>query len=417
MSRPETVHAAVIAIGTELLEEGRPDTNGATISRLLASKGVRTVRRLLVGDDEEEIAASLREMQGRFPVVIATGGLGPTVDDVTREGVCRAFDLDLLEDPVILERIAERYRARGREMSPWVARQALMPRGSEALPNAAGTAPGILLRRPGDGLVVLLPGVPHEMERMMREQVLPLIEELAPERGSTLRVRAFKVSGLSEVEVQGRILDLFPVGSPEETPALTLLASPAEISVILRGRDAALLDAAFRDARARLGDHVFAEDLETGLETAVGRLLASRGLTLACAESCTGGMRGALITRVPGSSGWFLQGWVTYSNEAKRTMLQVDSALVEEHGAVSADVASAMALAARRLSGADIGVAITGIAGPEGGTPDKPVGLVHIAVATAGGCRATKHLFAGDRETIRLFSARTALNRVRLEAP
>ena len=250
----------------------------------------------------------------------------------------------------------------------------------------------------------------------MQEQVLPLIARVAP-AGEAPRTRAMKVSGLSELDVQGRILDLFEAEGSREAPALTLLASPAEISVIVRGGDAARVEAIFEQARARLGEHVFAEDLDISLEAAVGRLLASRALKLACAESCTGGMLGALITKVPGSSGWFLQGWVAYANDAKRSMLEMDAALIEKHGAVSPQVAEAMALAARRLSGADIGVGITGIAGPQGGSPEKPVGLVHIGVDTCRGCRTTKHIFPGDRETIRIFAARTALNRVRLEAP
>jgi nicotinamide-nucleotide amidase len=303
------------------------------------------------------------------------------------------------------------------QMNRWAARQALLPRGAEALPNAVGTAPGILLRRPEGAVVALLPGVPHEMERMMREQVLPLIEGVAPGGGTAPRPRAMKVSGLSELDVQGRILDLFETDGPREAPALTLLASPAEISVIVRGDDAARVEAIFEQARSRLGEHVFAEDLDIALEAAVGRLLASRALTLACAESCTGGMLSALVTKVPGCSRWFLQGWVAYANEAKRSMLEMDAALVEKHGAVSAQVAEGMALAARRLSRADIGVGITGIAGPEGGSAEKPVGLVHIGVDTRLGCRTTTHVFPGDRETIRLFAARTALNRVRLEAP
>ncbi|HEY3174373.1 MAG TPA: CinA family nicotinamide mononucleotide deamidase-related protein [Candidatus Polarisedimenticolia bacterium] len=417
MSGRGALRTVVIAIGTELLEDGRPDTNGVFVSRMLASRGIRTARRVQVGDDEEEIASALRQAGRDFPVVVVTGGLGPTIDDVTREALSRAFDLDLVEEPALLEEMARRYRSRGREMNRWAARQALLPRGARALPNAGGTAPGIVLGLPAGGLMVLLPGVPHEMERMMREQVLPLIEELGPAGAGAARALAMKVSGLTEMEVQERIIDLFDQGSPREGPSLTLLASPAEISVIVRGDDAPRVDSIFRQIRERLGEAVFGEDLEAGLETAVGRLLSSRGLTLACAESCTGGMMGAMATRVPGSSAWFLQGWVTYSDEAKRTMLQIDAALIERHGAVSAEIAMAMALAARRLSGADIGAAITGIAGPEGGSAEKPVGLVHIAVATRHGCRQTRHLFPGDREAIRLFASRTALNRVRLEAP
>ncbi len=415
MKERAAIHAALIAVGTELVLDGRPDTNGVTVARLLASRGIEATLRLIVPDDEEEIALALKDVLRRFQLIIVTGGLGPTIDDVTREAACKALDLDLEEDLGLLDSLKEKYRVRGRELSGWSARQAMVPRGATVLPNASGTAPGLQLAAAGVS-IFLLPGVPHEMEMMMRDHVLPRLDALGLQAGSCRAVRrALKVSGLSEVEVQERILDL--IGRTGEAGAidLTLLASPAEITVILRGAREDLIAHAFGRVRERLGLAVFAEDSDTGIEAAVGRALEKRGLSLAVAESCTGGLLAEMITRVPGSSSWFTQAWVTYCNEAKVSLLGIEPALIERHGAVSAEVAEAMADAARRISGASIAVSISGIAGPSGASPGKPVGLAYLGVAARGGTRVTRHLFPGDREAVRLFSARTTLNRVRLE--
>jgi nicotinamide-nucleotide amidase len=415
MRQRDAVHAAIIAVGTELVLDGRSDTNGVTVARLLASRGIDARMRLIVPDDEEEIALALEDVQRRFQIIIVTGGLGPTIDDVTREAACKAFDLDLQEDRGVLDSLKERCRALGREMSSQSARQAMVPHGATVLPNASGTAPGLQLTVAGTS-IFLLPGVPHEMELMMRDHVLNRLDVLGLRAGSPRSVsRALKVSGMTEVEVQERILDL--LGQPGEARAidLTLLASPAEITVILRGAREDLIAHAFERVRERLGRAVFAEDLDTGIEAAVGRALEKRGLSLAAAESCTGGLLAEMITRVPGSSSWFTQAWVTYCNEAKISLLGIEPALIVRHGAVSAEVAEAMAEAARRISGASIAVSISGIAGPSGASPGKPIGLAYLGVADRVGTRVTRHLFAGDREAIRLFSARTTLNRVRLE--
>ena len=416
MSEARPLSAAIIAVGTELILEGCVDTNGVTITRTLAGLGIQTARRVLVGDDEEEIALALSHAADRHRLVIVTGGLGPTVDDVTREALARAFGLELRENTELLEGLKQRYRARGREIDAWGARQALVPVGAEPLPNAAGSAPGLLLKRPG-GVVVLLPGVPHEMTRMLTEQVVPRLKGLFLDSGPPPLSLGIRASGLTEMEVQTRILDLFEDPNTSTAIQLTLLASPGEISIIIRGKDAARLRTVHEAVRSRLGEAVFSLDTDAKLEKAVGGLLVERGLTLAVAESCTGGLLGALITSVPGASRWFEQGWVTYADAAKTRLLEVPPELIARHGAVSEEVATAMAVAARRLSGADIAAALTGIAGPDGGSVEKPVGLVFICVASEAGCRTTRHLFAGDREMIRLYAARTALNRIRLEAP
>jgi len=379
---------------------------------MLAAEGIVTGVRLQLPDDEASIGVWLLRCLERVPLVVVSGGLGPTLDDVTREAVSKALGLPLASDPAILAGLEERYRARGRALTRPMERQADIPAGAIVLPNRDGTAPGLLLERPDGRLIVLLPGVPHEMERIMKEEALPRLRATAlwREAGRTPITRlGMKVAGLFETEVQSRIEDLF-ADRPEW---LTLLASAGEISVIVSAPDAAEARRLFLQARERLGDHVFTEELSESLEQVVGRLLSDRGLRLAVAESCTGGLLGSLITRVAGASGWFTQGWVTYSDESKRAALGIDPELIRRHGAVSAEVAEAMAAAARDRSGADVSLSITGIAGPDGATAGKPVGLVYIGLADARGAHVTEHRFLGGRESVRLLSARNALNHLR----
>ncbi len=406
------VTAAILAVGTELLSDGRVDTNGVTLSRVLAAEGVATGLRLQLADDPEAIGTWLARCADAFPVVIVSGGLGPTLDDVTRDAVSAAFGLPLRRDARVLSGLEARYRSRGREVTEPVARQADVPAGAVVLPNRDGTAPGLLLERPGGGVVVLLPGVPHEMERIMTEEALPRLRGLWSGRADAEApiVRpGLKVAGLYEVDVQSRVADLFE-GHPEW---LTLLASAGEITVIVGAPDPVRARELLRGVRARLGDHVFTEDPDEGLEHVVARGLTESGLRLAIAESCTGGLLGSMLTRVPGASSWFVQGWITYSDDSKHAALGVDPGLIRRCGAVSAEVAEAMAAAARERSGADLAVSITGIAGPDGGTTEKPVGLVYIGLADADASRATKHRFPGGRETVRMLSARNALDRIR----
>ncbi len=402
--------AALIAVGTELVSLGRHDTNGHFLAESLGAAGVQIAARMLVPDDVDEIAAALRAFE-RYPLVIVTGGLGPTMDDVTREAVSRAFQIPLKENRDVREELRRRYPGRERDVSRWSERQAQVPRGAVILPNAEGTAPGLMLDRPDGCRLFLLPGVPHEMRRMMREEVLSRLEGRA---GDVMTDRGFKVTGLVEVEVQARLSDLFEGKGGANDPVLTLLAAPAEISVIVRGRERVRVEAVTAQARSRFGRNVFTEDLTEGLEASVGRVLSARGLTMASAESCTGGLFAEIITRVPGSSSWFLGGWVVYSNRAKIGSLGVGARTIAKHGAVSAEVAQEMAREARERSGASMGASITGIAGPDGGSVEKPVGTVFIGLSTETGTHGWRHQFRGNRESIRTFAARTALDRIRL---
>jgi len=405
MNAPGRARAAVIAVGTELVADGRADGNGVSIGRLLAGLGIDVALRMQVPDEEEELARALDETSLHHPLVIVTGGLGPTMDDVTREAAARAFHLTLEEDAGVLKAIDERLRSRGRALSPAARRQALVPRGARVLANSAGTAPGLWLELPGRGRIFFLPGVPHEMQTMMFEQVVPRLADLCrPPRA----LCGLKVGGLSEVQVQERLERALGA----DQVAVTILASPGEVSVILRADEPRVLDPLVARVKAQLGEHFLGDDLQAGIEDVVGALLRARGMTLATAESCTAGLLGALITRVSGSSAWYRQGWITYADEAKITQLGVPAETLREHGAVSEPVAAIMASEARARSGASWGISITGVAGPTGGSESKPVGLVFIGLAGDGETRVTRHLFPGDRETIRLFAARTALHRL-----
>ena len=402
--------AAIIAVGTELVLDGRSDTNGDWTARRLAAAGIETRWRVQVPDDTGEIARALIDAAGRFDLVIVTGGLGPTVDDVTLDGAAEAFGLPLDEDRELRESLERRYAGRGGRPPGWASRQARVPRGARILGNRVGTAVGLAVTRPGGCLVVLMPGVPSEMEIMLEEQLLPLLEK--PDAGTALFVRSLRVAGLSESRLQETIADLIPQDGPL---SLTLLASPAESSVIVRGTHGEEVERLHGAIAGRLGSAVFTQDLAEGLESAVGRTLARKGLTLSVAESCTGGLLSRLVTEVPGASEWFLQGWVVYSNESKRSALEIPASLIERCGAVSREVAAAMSESARRLSGADIGTSVTGIAGPGGATEGKPVGTAFIGLSSESGTGVTSHLFRGERSTIRILAARTALNRIRLE--
>lgn len=419
-----TGRAALMAVGTELLHHGRSDTNGEEIARMLEARGIETDLRLMIVDDVDAIARAVQWASQACGLVSITGGIGPTLDDVTRDAVARAFDLPLVRDDEEEERLAARERGRGRVLTPTAARQADFPAGSEQLPNPIGTARGFLLRRPGDRLVIALPGVPAEMRRMMIEEALPRVAALQAAPGwkgvvadRSVTTRCLKAAGLTEAEVQERLVPLFSdgpsaVNDAARGPDLTILSAAGEITFLARGRQEQVA-AVIARAREALGEHVFTETPDEHLEQVVGRLLDERGETVAVAESCTGGLLMGLVTSVPGSSRWFDCGWVTYADAAKERVLSVPAGDLEAHGAVSEPVALAMAAAARRLAVATWGLSITGIAGPDGGTEAKPVGLIWIGLAWDGGARSHRLNLSGNRETIRLIASRVALEVLR----
>jgi nicotinamide-nucleotide amidase len=410
------VRAALLAIGDEIVAGLTTDTNSGFLAEQLRAVGVDPVGVLAAPDDEPAILRALERGLEDAEVVICTGGLGPTSDDLTTAVVARLAGRELKPDESSLAGIEERFRARGLEMSPSNRKQALFPEGSTIVPNPTGTAPGFICPLARGGAirhVVCLPGVPREMERMARETVIPWLETLRPARRFASRV--YSTFGLAESRL-GELLE--GVTSPDEGRLAFRAAFPriqARITVSGEPDDdlEARLDAIEARVRERLGRHLYAVG-DSGMEEVVGRLLRERGLTLGVAESCTGGLIGHRITDVPGSSAYFLLGVVTYANEAKERILGVHAETLRVHGAVSTRTAEEMAAGVRRISGADLGVATTGVAGPGGGTPGKPVGTVCVGLAWEGGVWSQRYdLGDRGREWVKGMTAQVALDRLR----
>jgi nicotinamide-nucleotide amidase len=393
--------AEIITIGTELLLGQLVDTNTAAIAAGLAEIGLDVYRETSVGDNESRIAQAIREALTRTDAVICAGGLGPTVDDLTREAVAAATGKPLKVDRLVLDSLRGFFAGLGRTMSSNNERQAMFPEGATVLDNPNGTAPGFALDL-GKKIVVVLPGPPREMGPMLRNHALPL---LAKKFGSPaiIATRVLRTVGMAESEVDARIDDLFRSGV---NPSIAILAHLGQVDVKLtakansREEAFALIDAIEPEVRKRLGDHIFSSD-GSSLPGALGQRLRERGWTLATAESCTGGLVGAMVTSVAGSSDYYLGGIVAYSNEAKMRLLNVSPELIEQHGAVSEEVAIAMAAGAKAALLSTIAVSVTGIAGPSGGTEEKPVGLMYVALAREDGRTEAKRMrLSGNREAI-----------------
>jgi nicotinamide-nucleotide amidase len=410
------MRAEIVAVGTELLSFGRSETNSQYLASRLVPLGVDIARKFVVADREEDIRECLALALTRADMVLFSGGLGPTNDDLTREAVAGFLDRPLRESPDLAAALRERYRRFRIPVKANSLRQALVPEGADILPNPHGTAPGLLLWA-GSKAVFLLPGPPREFGPMVDNQVIPIIRgrfrlEPAP-------TRTIKIGGEAESAVDARVGPLYMEYRPRiET---TILSSPGVVTLHLvwrGGSDAAEAEATLDELagkiRRELGVAVYSERDQT-LAEAVGERLRRRGLTLAVAESCTGGWIGKQITDVPGSSGYFVGGVICYSNESKRNLLGVSPEVLDREGAVSESAALQMAAGVRRLLGSSIGLGVTGIAGPEGGTEVKPVGTVWIGLSTGSGDRAKRVLLPGDREGIRLRSAHLALDWLRRE--
>jgi nicotinamide-nucleotide amidase len=406
------VRAEILAVGSELLTPLRSDTNALWITERLVDVGVEVGARTTVADDPALLESAFRTALSRAEVVISTGGLGPTEDDLTREAAAAALGRRLLRDPAVMEALKARFARYLRQMAPNNEKQADVIEGARVLVNPRGSAPGLLVED-GGRTVVLLPGPPSEMKPMFEEQVLPLLH--ARTGGAVLKTRVLKIASMSESEVDHRVAPLYQTFT---NPRTTILSAPGQVELHLTasGASAAEADARIESLasgiRELLGGRVFSEDGRE-LPSVLGALLRERGLSLAVAESCTGGLLAARLTDVPGSSAWFERGFVTYSNRAKVDELGVGPELIEAEGAVSEAVAAAMAAGARRAAGTDVGVGITGIAGPDGGTADKPVGLVFIALDGVAGTRTRRALFPGDRERVRHQATQAALEMLR----
>jgi len=406
------MRAEIIAVGSELLTPHRLDTNSLFLTAGLNQCGVRVVHKAVVGDTPEEMLSSFRHALDRAEIVVSCGGLGPTDDDRTRQTVATLLGRKLRTDEQVLAKIQERFRRMGRVMAEINARQAMVIEGATVLPNPRGTAPGLWLEAQGH-ILVLLPGVPHELRSLFDSEVKPRLEKLGIRE--RLFTRDLRIAGLPESEVEQRVSPLYARYPQTET---TILASPSGIQLhpSIWSDDPAKAEALLDEITGRmalaLGEHLLSTSGETP-EEVVGRILTENRATIAVAESCTGGMLAEHLTTVPGSSAYFLGGVVCYSNELKITLAGVPPELIEAKGAVSSEVALALADGIRKRSGASLGLGVTGIAGPSGATPDKPVGLIHIGIADAQGPRERRYQFPGDRERIRQYATYTALDMIR----
>ena len=404
--------AEIIATGSEMLTPTRTDTNSLWLTEKLNAIGIEVKRKTIVGDDDERMEQALRDALGRAGLVITTGGLGPTEDDVTRGAVARAVGREMVLDEAIVTNIKAKFASFGREMPESNKKQAYVIAGAETLPNPNGSAPGMFLEHEGT-LVALLPGPPREMKPMFEQSVAPRLTEKAG--GVCVVRRVLRVVGLGESALDELIA---PIYTTYANPQTTILFNRAEIEVNLTAQSPtpeaaeALLDELAGKIAEKLGPAVFSLRGET-MEAIVAQLLTAQGRTLALAESCTGGLIAERLTEIPGSSAFFLEGIVAYSNEAKTRSLNVPTELIAEHGAVSGPVAEAMAVGARAQAGADFAVSVTGIAGPGGGTPEKPVGLVYVGLADAQSVTHHKLQLPGDRHLVRWRASQGALELLR----
>jgi nicotinamide-nucleotide amidase len=407
--------AEIIAVGSELLTPHRLDTNSLFVTERLNELGIDLRGKSVVGDRRADLADRLRAALARVDIVLTTGGLGPTDDDVTREVAAEVLGLPLSEDNQILEGIRARFVQRGLDMPAINRRQAAVPQGALVLPNAIGTAPGLLIEWQ-DRLVVLLPGPPAEMQPMMDDVDAFLRPRLPAAR---IRRRILKVFGRTESHVEEVAQPIYSTWQGGETPIdTTILASSGQIELHLsaRGEDVAALDRTLESAVRTLAAALAPADVSVdgrSLEAIIGDALRDRGWRIAVAESCTAGLLLARLTEVAGSSAWVEGGIVAYANSVKTGQLGIAEAMLIEHGAVSEPVALAMAGGVRQRLGVNVGVAITGIAGPGGGSPEKPVGTVVIAVTDGAREDVKTFRFPGDRQTIRARSVSAALDRIR----
>ncbi|MGA2272744.1 MAG: competence/damage-inducible protein A [Bryobacteraceae bacterium] len=406
------MNAEIIAAGSELLTAERVDTNSLYLTAELNNLGVEVTAKAVIGDDRDRLAEAVRAALSRSPIVIISGGLGPTEDDVTREAVALALDRKLVYRPDIAAQIEARFARMKRKMVEANKRQAFVIEGADVLPNDRGTAPGQWVEDSG-GVAMLLPGPPHELKAMFERQCLPRLRRIVPDH--SIRTLLLRVTGMPESDLDQLIS---PVYKKYLNPVTTILAGNGDIQVHLRARCAsvgeaeALLAEVGAPIEALLGDKIYSRNGDP-LEVVVGEMLHKAHATVAVAESLTGGMIGERFTTVPGSSRYFLGGFIAYSNAMKVELLGVDPQLLAHFGAVSRETAEAMAAGARRVTKATYALAVTGVAGPESGADAVPVGTVYIALADPEKTVAVHRQFLGDRTRIRMFTTQMALDVLR----
>ncbi|MGH9524259.1 MAG: competence/damage-inducible protein A [Terriglobales bacterium] len=408
--------AEIVAIGSELLTPFFQDTNSLFLSEKLNELGIEVAFKTIVGDNPDHLTNAARNAVARADIVIFMGGLGPTEDDLTRECVAAALGRELNRDPQLITELYTRFAAWRRKMPENNEKQADLIQGATVLPNALGSAPGQWIEAGHNGcprVLMLLPGPPHEIKPMFTEQCLPRLREKVP--AQHIATKLLRIAMLGESACDQRVA---PIYKKYEDVQTTILAGAGDIQLHFRCRKDTLEEAKARveavadEVENELGDYVYSSNGET-LEEIVGLFLQMRGATLAVAESCTGWMLGKRISSVSGSSRHFLGGAIVYANDMKTLFANVPPMLIEAHGAVSREVAQALAEGIREECRASIGVGITGVAGPTGGTPEKPVGLVYVAASDGKRTELVERQFPGDRERIRLFATQQALDLVR----
>lgn len=402
----------ILSIGTELLMGQVANTDAQYISRRLSALGISVYHHTVVGDNVLRVKEALETALSRSDIVITTGGLGPTEDDLTKETVAEYLSLPLIMHEESLERIKNRIRGFGGVLTENNLKQAYIPKNAYVMPNDCGTAPGCIIEK-GGKTVAILPGPPREMQDMFEKQLFPYLEKRS---GQTLVSRYLHIFGVGESMIETKLKDLFHLGTPTLALYCSTCETTARLSVMVNNEKDAdeILDPVEADIRARMGNALYAEGISETMPTTVLKMLKERKKRVSFAESCTGGMLASSLVDISGASDVFDMSFVTYSNEAKSKILGVDPGILASFGAVSPECARAMAIGAREKSGADYALSITGIAGPDGGTKEKPVGLVYIGISDKEGGYAHKFIFRGSREQVRISSVKHALNLLRL---
>ena len=406
------MRAEIIATGSELLSGGVVDTNSVFLAEELLDIGIETAFKTIVGDDEKDMEDAVRTARERVDVILVTGGIGPTEDDITRKALARVLKKRLVLSDDALKAVKAVFKAKGKEYPAANDRQALIPAGARLLRNPVGVAPGFTLVEDGK-FVAVLPGVPAEMQAMFLEGLRPALEEHFGGK-AVIRRKVLHTCGLSESKVNELIQDILK----QKRPAMGLTARDTGVDIRIvahegsGARSRSTMERIEAEVRKKLGDAIYGVDGQD-MEEVVGALLTQRKRTLAVAESCTGGLISGRITNIAGSSAYFERGVVVYSNAAKTELLGIPADLIERYGAVSREVAKAMAQGMRERAKTDLGLAVTGIAGPSGGTPEKPVGLVYIALATIDGVTVSEDRFLGTRSQVRQRTAQMAMDMVR----
>jgi len=413
------VNAEIIAIGSELLTPYRQDTNSLYLTEKLNQLGVEVIFKTVVGDSRQNLVSAASLAVSRADIVMFMGGLGPTEDDLTREAVAEALSLELKRDPSIVSSLEKRFAKRGMKMTPNNEKQADVLTGATVLPNKNGTASGQWLSGRYDGrekVIILLPGPPHELKALFEEQCVERLRAKVP--AQFIATRVLKIAMMGESACDARVAPIYKRYDDVQT---TILAGAGEIQLHLRSRGSSLKAAQERveklagEIEDELGDSIFSRDGES-LEQIVGYFLQMRNLKLAVAESCTGGLLAERITAVSGSSRYFVGGATVYSNQLKTEFAAVPPALIAKHGAVSREVAAALAEGIRERCATNLGMGVTGVAGPGGGTEQKPVGLVFLALCSEAGTEVVERNFPGDRKRIRWFASQQALDMIRRKA-